>query len=64
MFKLDRTFSTSGNIFSQKDEALYYKGKNLEDIGKVFAYLNSVAYNYDMATPPRMDKKIFSTRKN
>jgi hypothetical protein len=64
MLKLDRTFSTSGNIYSQKNETFNYKGLNLEEIGKVFAYLNSTAYNYAISAPPRMDKTIFSSRKN
>ena len=64
MPKLDRTYSTSGNIFEQKKETFHYKGWVLEDIGKVFAYLNSVSFNYDIASPPKMDKTIFSSRKN
>ncbi len=64
MPKLDRTYSTSGNIYSQKNEAFYYKGLNLEEIGKVFAYLNSTAYNYTISSPPKMDKTTFSSRKN
>ena len=59
MPKLDRTYSTSGNILEQKKEVFHYKGLALGDIGKVFAYLNSVSFNYNIASPPKMDKTIF-----
>lgn len=64
MPRLDRTYSTSGNIYTQKNEASHYKGLSLEKIGQIFAYLNSVAYNYDILHPPKMDRTIFSSRKN
>jgi hypothetical protein len=35
-----------------------------EEIAKVFAYLNSVSYNYPIGFPPKMDKTIGSSRKN
>jgi len=62
MFKLDKTYSTSGNIFEDKKET-YYKNVSKDEIGKIFAYLNSVSYNYPLSTPPRMVKTIFSSRK-
>jgi len=63
MPKLDRTYSTSGNIYTQKKEAFHYKGLSLEKIGQIFTYLNSVSFNYDISHPPKMDKTIFSSRK-
>ena len=62
MPKLDRSYGTSGNIFEQKKESAHYKNSSLYDIAIVFAYLNSVAFNYDISSPPKMDKTIFSTR--
>jgi CMP-N-acetylneuraminic acid synthetase len=64
MPKLDKTYSTSGNIYIQKNDAHYYKDFSLEKIGEIFAYLNSVSYNYDILNPPKMDKTLFSSRKN
>mgnify|MGYP007024655253 FL=1 len=64
LLKLDRTYSTSGNLFEQKEEVTHYVGMSKEKIGKVFAYLNSVAFNYTLGNPPKMDKSAFSTRKN
>jgi len=64
MPKLNRAYSSSGNIFEEKKEILHYKGLEKEEIGKVFAYLNSVSYNYPISSPPKMDKTVFSSRKN
>ena len=62
MPKLDRTYSTSGNLYEQKEEVLHYLGIDKKEIGKVFAYLNSVSYNYALGNPPKMDKSVFSMR--
>jgi hypothetical protein len=63
MPKLDRTSSSSGNLFEHKPEVVHYKGMSAEELGKVFAYLNSVSYNYPIEFPPRMDKTMGSSRK-
>ena len=63
MPKLDRTNSSSGNLFEQKPEIMHYKGMSAEELGKVFAYLNSVSFNYPIGFPPRMDKPKGSSRK-
>ncbi|MEY2793736.1 MAG: hypothetical protein RJA76_1728 [Bacteroidota bacterium] len=62
MPKLDRTYSTSGNLYEQKEEVLHYLGMDMKEIGKAFAYLNSVSYNYALGNPPKMDKSVFSMR--
>lgn len=64
MLKLDRTYSSSGNLFEPKEEVIHYLGMSQEEIAKVFAYLNSVSFNYTLGNPPRMNKAAFSMRKN
>lgn len=64
MLKLDRTYGSHGNLFEQKSEVSHYKGLAQDEIGKIFAYLNSVSFNYAISSPLRMDKTIFSSRKN
>ena len=64
MLKLDRTYSTSGNLFEMKEEVIPYLGMSKEEISKVFAYLNSVSFNYTLDNPPKIDKTVFSMRKN
>lgn len=62
MFKLDRTAHSSGKITDFKKEADNYKNMNLLQIGEVFAYLQSVSYNYPINQPLKMDKTVFSVR--
>ena len=64
MQKLDRTVGSSSNFYSQKKESEYYKKLSKQEIAEVFAYLNSVSYNYPLGKPPKMDKTIFSSRQH
>jgi hypothetical protein len=65
MFKLDRT-SGKGLTHDQasKDAILYLKQKTIEERLKIAMYLNSIAYNFDVNNPPRMDKSVFKARKH
>ena len=63
MSKLDRKSSSSRNLFEQKPEIVHYKGMTEEELGKVFAYLDSVSFNYPIGFPPRMDTTAGSSRK-
>ena len=62
MFRLDRTVHSSGKITDFKKESDNYKHLTFEQIGEVFSYLQSVAYNYPIDKPLKMDKTIFSVR--
>ena len=62
MFKLDRTAHSSGKITDFKKESDNYKNMTMQQIGEVFSYLQSVAYNYPIDKPLKMDKTIFSVR--
>lgn len=62
MFRLDRTAHYSGKITDFKKESDNYKNMNLLQIGEVFAYLQSVAYNYPINQPLKMDRTAFSVR--
>ena len=62
MLRLDRTVHSAGKITDPKKETDYYLGYNLEQIGEVFAYLQSVAYNYPLGKSPKIDKTVFSSR--
>ena len=63
MFKFDRNYSKSSNHKTSVKESEHYKGFTLQQIAEVFMYLQSVAYNYDLNSPPKMDKTIYSSRK-
>jgi hypothetical protein len=62
MFKLDRTAHSSGKITDFKIESDNYKNMNLLQIGEVFAYLQSISYNYSINQPLKMDRTVFSVR--
>ncbi len=63
MFKLDRTAHSSGKITDFKKESEAYRNLSLKQIGEVFSYLKSVAYNYPIDEPLKMDKTVFSMNK-
>ncbi|HRG38899.1 MAG TPA: hypothetical protein PK289_10240 [Bacteroidia bacterium] len=63
MFKFDRSYSKSSNHKTFVKESEHYKGFTIQQIAEVFLYLQSVAYNYDLSNPPRMDKTIYSSGK-
>jgi hypothetical protein len=63
-FKLDRTAFRATNHENKGNDFSYWKSKtDAERLAAAF-YLNSVAYNFDINNPPRMDKTVFSMRKH
>ena len=62
MFKLDRTSYSSGKVTDFKKECDNYRNMSLLQIGEVFAYLQSVSYNYPVNQPLKMDRTVFSVR--
>jgi hypothetical protein len=61
-FKLDRTAFKAQTIREAADHAQVYSKMTWQERLRVAAYLNSVAYNYDLHNPPRMDKTKFAAR--
>ncbi|SDY50165.1 hypothetical protein [Hymenobacter psychrophilus] len=63
-FRLDRTAFHAG---THEENARYHaqqQPSTMEERLRAAAYLNSVAYNYDLNNPPRLDRTAFSTRKH
>ena len=63
-FKLDRTAFSMGSNKVSEPAIKYWKTKTPEERLAASFYLNSVAYNFDLSSPPRLDKTVFSMRKN
>jgi len=65
MYKLDRTAFRAGT-HQELAEAnkVYWQEKTIEERLQAAAYLNSVAWNYPLDNPPRMDRTVFSMRKH
>jgi len=64
MFKLDRTPGKGHSHREAADLSAYWRSKSVEDRLAAAMYLNSVAYNFDINNPPRLDKTVFKTRKH
>ncbi len=64
MFRLDRTVGKGQSHDEAANQSTYWKSKTVDErlIGSM--YLNSVAYNFDINNPPRLDRTIFRTRKH
>jgi hypothetical protein len=61
-FKLDRTAFKAQTLKEAANHATVYKKLSWQERLKIAAYLNSVAYNFDLNNPPKMDKTKFSAK--
>jgi hypothetical protein len=61
-FKLDRTAFKGQTQKEAANHAVVYKKLSWQERLKIAEYLNSVAYNYDINNPPRMDRTKFSVK--
>ena len=61
-FKLDRTAFKAQSLKEAVNHATAYKKLSWQDRLKIAAYLNSVAYNFDVHNPPKMDRTKFSAQ--
>jgi hypothetical protein len=61
-FKFDRTAFKGQTLHEAANHAEYYKKLTWQERLKIAEYLNSIAYNFDINNPPRMDKTKFSTK--
>jgi hypothetical protein len=61
-FKLDRTAFKAQTLKEAANHATTYKKLSWQERLKVATYLNSVAYNFDLNNPPKMDRTKFSAK--
>jgi len=61
-FRLDRKAFKAQTVQEAANHALYYKNKHWTERLAVAAYLNSIAYNYPIDSPPRLNRTKFSVR--
>ena len=61
-YRLDRKAFRAQTLKEAADHVSVYKKMTWQERLKVAAYLNSVAYNYDVNNPPRLDRTKFSTK--
>ena len=63
-YKLDRNVFKMGSLSAQESSAVYWKTKTPEERLASAFYLNSVAFNFDLSNPPRLERTFFSMRKH
>jgi hypothetical protein len=62
--EFDKTAFEMRSSKEMKPAINYWKDKTPEERLEAACYLNSVAYNFDINNPPKMDKTVFSMRKH
>lgn len=60
--KMDRTAFKHQTIKEAAHNLNYWKSQTFEKRLQAANYLNSVAYNFDINNPPKMDKTFFKIR--
>ena len=63
MFKLDRTAFRKQSFEEAANYTTAYKKLTVNERLRIAYYLNSIAYNFDINYPPKMDKTVFEIRK-
>lgn len=62
VFKMNRFYFKAHNANEASKHAEYYKNLSWKERLKIAAYLNSIAFNFPLEHPPRLDKSQFSVR--
>lgn len=61
--KMDRTVFDMFKKDEEPNDFKYWQTKTVKERLLASAYLNSVAYNYDINNPPKVDRTVFSIEK-
>ena len=64
MFKLDRTIGKGHSHEKATDQSEYWRSRTVDEKLAAAMYLNSIAYNFDINNPPRLDRTVFRARKH
>ena len=59
VFRLDRSAFKAQTASEAADHAAYYQKKSWQERLEIAAYLNSIAFNYPLQSPPRLDRTKF-----
>jgi len=63
-FRLDRTAFHAGTHEENAHYHAQHQPATMVERLRAAAYLNSVAYGYDLQNPPKLDRTAFSTRQH
>lgn len=62
-FRLDRTAYKMGKMEDMPKDSQFWQTKTAAERLKAAWYLISVAYNFDINNPPRLDRTVFDMGK-
>ncbi len=62
IYKLDRTVFKAHNAAESSNHSRYYRNMSWQQRLSITNYLNSVAFNYALDNPPKMDRTKFKAR--
>lgn len=62
MYKLDRTVGIAHKL-EEDPYKTYWQSQPMIERLKAAFYLNSVAFNFSVSNPPKMDRTLFSMHK-
>ena len=61
-YRLDRTAFKAQTAAEAADHKQYYKDLTWQERIRIAHYLNSIAYNFPIDNPPRLDRTKFKAR--
>jgi len=62
-YRMDKT-AFKMHTFEEADDAMRdYSNHSVEERLRIYWYLTSIAYKFDLDNPPRMDKTVFQMKK-
>lgn len=57
--KMDKTVFSAFKKSEEPSDHEFWKSKTIAERLNAAAYLNSIAYGYNINTPPKMDRSVF-----
>jgi len=61
-YHLDRSAFKAQSLEEASNHAIYYSRLTWKERLEIAGYLNSVAFDYPLADPPKMDRTLFKAR--
>lgn len=63
-YRMDKTAFKIQTLEEADDAMRDYSNHSMEERLRIYWYLTSIAYKFDLDNPPRMDKTVFSMKKH
>lgn len=63
-YRMDKTAFKIQTLEEADDAMRDYSSHSIQERLRIYWYLTSIAYKFDLDNPPRMDKTVFSMKKH